>query len=102
MHDPDVIWDADRKLYRMWYVADGPLGLTSIAYAVSTDGVHWHEAPENPVVSAEAIGLRRIGAPAVISQGGELQMWIEGESPSSPGTQIYRLVNGGVDSGNAP
>jgi hypothetical protein len=97
VHDPDVIWDADRKLYRMWYVADGPLGLTSIAYAVSTDGVRWHEAPQNPVVSSEQIGLRRVGAPSVISQGGELEMWIEGVSPSSPGSQIYRLVNTGVE-----
>ena len=94
--NPDVVWDSDRKLYRMWYVADGPLGLTSIAYAVSTDGVHWHPAPQNPVVSSEAIGLRRIGAPAVVSQGGELQMWLEGISPSRSGAQIYLLTNTGV------
>ena len=95
--NPDVIWDLQRELYRMWYAADGPLGLTSVGYAVSTDAIHWHPAPQNPVVSAEAIGLRRVGAPAVVSIEGELRMWLEGVSPDRAGEQIYLLLNGGAD-----
>jgi hypothetical protein len=38
---PEVVYDAPRKLYRMWYTAHGFLGVTSIGYAVSTDGVTW-------------------------------------------------------------
>ncbi len=95
--DPDVLWDAKLHLYRMWYVANGSLGLTSVAYAVSTDGAQWHRAPQNPVVTAEALSLRRIGAPAVVSFDGYLRMWLEGVPLDRPGTKIYALENGGVD-----
>lgn len=94
---PDVVWDPVRRLYRMWYVADGPLGLTSIAYAVSTDGQRWHRAPQNPVLTSESVGLRTIGAPSVISLDGALQMWIEGVAADRNGSQIYRVTNDGVD-----
>lgn len=95
--NPDVLWDAEHQLYRMWYAADGPLGLTSIGYAVSTDGVHWHPAPQNPVVTSGPLGLRQIGAPSVVLRDGVLDMWIEGLPPDRAGGQIYELVNGGAD-----
>ena len=94
---PDVVWDARRGLYRMWYLADGPLGLTSIGYAVSTDGVAWHRAPDNPVIDPDALGLRRVGGPAVTSVDGNLELWVEGVAPERAGSQIYRLTNTGVD-----
>jgi hypothetical protein len=95
--NPDVLWDAEHQLYRMWYAADGPLGLTSIGYAISTDGVHWHPAPQNPVVTSGALGLRQIGAPSVVLRDGVLNMWLEGVSPDRAGGQIYQVVNGGAD-----
>ena len=36
---PDVVYDESRQLYRMWYTATALFGVTSIGYAVSTDGV---------------------------------------------------------------
>lgn len=92
---PTVLWDETRQLYRMWYTATGPFGVTSIAYAVSTDGVTWHKLPGNPVVKATDVGLESIGRPAIIDDQGRTRMWVHGADPMQNGTRIYALENDG-------
>jgi len=96
---PWVLYDDTRELYRMWYTAISTLGRTAIGYAVSTDGRDWHKFPDNPVVSAEQVGLELdpIGSPTVIDDGGRLRMWIHGRAPGAVAKTIYELENLGGD-----
>jgi hypothetical protein len=100
--DPDIVWDATRGLYRMWYTANGFLGSTSIAYAVSTDGITWHKFPANPVVSHGAVGLDSIGSPAVQQDLQGLKMWVQGALNGRVGLRIFALENRGKPSPMAP
>lgn len=92
---PTVSYDARRALYRVWYEARGFLGVASIGYAVSLDGVEWFKYPGNPVVSPEQIGLVSVGAPEVLAEGGRTLMWLHGEATDTLGTRIYGLANTG-------
>jgi len=94
--DPEVVWDARRHLYRMWYVAHDSLDETSIGLAVSTDGLAWHRYPGNPVVRADQVGLRSVANPAVLLGDDGMRMWVDGESASSPGVAIFELRNTGA------
>jgi hypothetical protein len=53
---PNVIYDANLSLYRMWYNGldwnDCNSGLTG--YAESTDGIHWERCRSNPVFGPDA------------------------------------------------
>jgi hypothetical protein len=95
---PSVL--ATRGLYRMWYEARGFFGATSIGYAVSTDGVHWHKFPGNPVVLPDDIGLASVRAPSLAVIGGHLQMVVSEDA--DPGTPLYGLVNGEPDASAEP
>jgi hypothetical protein len=94
--DPEVVWDEGRRLFRMWYTAQGFLGLSSIGYAVSTDGVVWRKFPRNPVIDARALGLREVGTPTVLTEEGSLRMWLDGEPKDARGRRIYALDNTGA------
>jgi hypothetical protein len=95
--DPEVVWDTNRKLYRMWYVAHDSLDQTSICLAISTDGIKWHRYPGNPVIRAAAVGLRTIANPTVLmGDDGVLRMWVDGESITHAGLGIYELRNAGA------
>ncbi len=100
--EPEVLWDSARGLYRMWYTANGFLGTTSVAYAVSTDGVHWHKYPGNPVVPHSAVGLDVIGGPAVRPDLNGLKMWATGAQNGSIGLRIFSLENRGKPSVEPP
>ena len=89
-----------RGLYRMWYEARGFFGATSIGYAVSTDGVHWHKYPGNPVLLPDDIGLTAVRAPSLAIVGGRLQMVLSEDADS--GSVIYGLINGDPGGGPAP
>jgi predicted GH43/DUF377 family glycosyl hydrolase len=39
--NPDVIWDDEAKLYRMWYSGGEQYQPNAIGYATSPDGLHW-------------------------------------------------------------
>ena len=42
VRSPSIIWDSDRKVYRMWYVDTLPtLDNRNIVYAESSDGKNW-------------------------------------------------------------
>jgi hypothetical protein len=92
---PHVLYDARRGLYRMWYQGLGPLGTSSIGYAVSPDGVSWHKFPGNPVITPEALGLLSVDAPFVIDDQGALRMWLDGATSDRRGQRIFALTNGG-------
>jgi hypothetical protein len=96
--DPSVVWDdgANRKFYRMWYVAHDSLDQTSISLAVSLDGIQWMRNPANPVIRAGDVGLRTIANPTVLLGDDGMRMWVEGENASTPGLSIFELRNGGV------
>lgn len=94
VNDPEVIFEAARKLYRMWYTGNTVLGETALGYAVSTDGVRWHKFPGNPVLRPLDVGLQVIGSPAVLADEGELRMWLHGRA-DDPRLHIYGLTNRG-------
>ena len=95
---PSVL--STRGLYRMWYEARGFFGATSIGYAVSTDGVHWHKFPGNPVLLPDDIGLEAVRAPSLALVAGRLEMVLNGDADT--GSAIYGLVNGGPEAGAEP
>jgi hypothetical protein len=93
--DPEVLYDASRQLYRMWYTATAFLGISSIGYAVSTDGVHWSKYPGNPVLALDLAALDAIGDPAVIVDAGQSRMWTSGHELGASGDRIYSFTNRG-------
>jgi hypothetical protein len=96
---PAVLFDARRNLFKMWYQAQGPFGVASIGYAVSTDGLAWHKFPSNPVVKADDLMLTRIGSPSVADVEGTLYLWLEGASADRRGARVYQLDNKGATFG---
>jgi len=94
--DPDVVYDPQRRMFRLWYTAQGSLGRTSIGYAVSTDGVAWHKFPGNPVLQPADVGLEEVGSPALLADEGELRMYLHGRDSSSTRLRIYTLTNRGL------
>ena len=50
---PHVLWDAEKRLYRMWYSAGEQYEPNSIGYATSPDGLHWTRHQDNPVFAAD-------------------------------------------------
>jgi predicted GH43/DUF377 family glycosyl hydrolase len=50
---PDVMWDPDAKLYRMWYSGGEQYEPTAIGYATSPDGLHWTKYASNPVFTGD-------------------------------------------------
>ncbi len=93
VREPAVIFDATRGLYRMWYTAIGSFGGTSIAYAVSTDGIHWEPYPGNPLFTAAELGLLLVSSPTVVDDGGRLRMWVHGTVTGDGSVTIYELEN---------
>lgn len=96
VNDPEVLFDATRGLYRMWYTGKTVLGDTSIGYAVSADGVRWHKSPGNPVLIPSDFGLEEVGSPAVLADEGELHLWLQGREPGVNRLRIYHLTNRGA------
>jgi hypothetical protein len=95
--EPTVVFDADRQMYRMWYTALGFLGVRSIGYAVSSDGIRWIRSPANPVISAEDLGLASVSDPEAIAIEGTVRLFLRGTTSDRRGARIFALVNRGVD-----
>lgn len=49
---PDVMWDEEEQIFKMWYSAGETFEPDAIGYAVSHDGIHW-EKKETPVFRAD-------------------------------------------------
>ena len=70
---PHVIWDAEARLFRMWYSGGGQYEPDAIGYATSADGRRWTKHPANPVFRPEANSAwehDRVTACQVVRQGG--------------------------------
>jgi len=50
---PHVIWDAEQRIFRMWYSAGEQYEPNAIGYATSTDGLRWTKHQGNPVFAAD-------------------------------------------------
>jgi predicted GH43/DUF377 family glycosyl hydrolase len=50
---PDVIWDANAKLFRMWYSGGEQYEPDAIGYATSPDGINWTKHAGNPVFKSD-------------------------------------------------
>ena len=46
---PHVLWDAQLRLFRMWYSAGEQYEPDAIGYATSPDGLHWTRLAANPI-----------------------------------------------------
>jgi len=50
---PDVIWDDNAKLYKMWYSGGEQYEPDAIGYATSADGMTWTKRENNPIFKAD-------------------------------------------------
>lgn len=69
---PHVLYDARRKLYRMWYSGGEQYEPDAIGYATSEDGLKWVKHDRNPVFRpdpASAWEKDRVTACQVVQQG---------------------------------
>lgn len=49
--NPNVIYDKEEKIYKMWYAAGETYEPDVIAYATSEDGINWKKYKNNPIFS---------------------------------------------------
>ena len=49
---PDVIWDEEEQIYKMWYSGGEQYEPDAIGYATSKDGIHWNKRLQ-PVFTAD-------------------------------------------------
>src|SRR5262249_49389893 len=69
---PPVLYDGERKLYRMWYSGGEQYEPNAIGYATSEDGRRWARHASNPVFRPEpknAWERERVTACQVVRQG---------------------------------
>lgn len=50
---PNVIWDEDERIYKMWYSAGEQYEPDAIGYAISQDGINWIKYSKNPVFAPD-------------------------------------------------
>ena len=50
--NPDVLWDPESGIYRMWYSAGEQYEPNAIGYATSNDGIGWVKHNANPIFRA--------------------------------------------------
>lgn len=78
---PDVLWDENARLYRMWYSGGEQYEPDAIGYATSNDGTHWTKWPHNPIFRANSANLweaQKVTACQVIPVGGWYYMFYIG------------------------
>lgn len=78
--------------WRMWFTGVGDNGVAQIGYASSTDGIHWSDAPINPVFTGrsdwDAAGVS--GAFVDMQYNGQLfEMWFSGVAKGK--NQVHSL-----------
>ncbi len=50
---PDVMWDEERSIFRMWYSGGEQYEPDAIGYATSSDGVNWQKRSSGPIFIAD-------------------------------------------------
>jgi predicted GH43/DUF377 family glycosyl hydrolase len=78
---PHVLWDADRKLWRMWYSGGEQYEPNAIGYATSPDGLTWTKDAGNPIFRPDPATPwehERVTACQVVPSGGWYVMFYIG------------------------
>ncbi|HEX3997601.1 MAG TPA: hypothetical protein VHX65_03515 [Pirellulales bacterium] len=78
---PDVIWDAQAKLLRMWYSGGEQYEPDAIGYATSPDGLNWTKNKSNPIFRPDpraAWEHHKVTAVHVVRRGDEYLMFYIG------------------------
>jgi len=78
---PHVLFDADKKVYRMWYSGGEQYEPNAIGYATSDDGLKWAKDEKNPVFRPEPKNgweKDRVTACQVVRQGDWYMMFYIG------------------------
>ena len=78
---PDVMWDAGRGQYRMWYSGGDQYEPDAIGYAVSADGRNWTRNSPNPIFTPDrgiAWENYKVTACQVVKQAGAFYMFYIG------------------------
>ena len=64
--NPDVMYDSEQNLFKMWYAAGETYEPDVIGYATSIDGIEWEKYDQNPVLKAnenkKALDNYKVGA----------------------------------------
>lgn len=78
--NPFVLYDGERKMFRMWYAAGETFEPNALGYAESVDGLDWKKSPLNPIVvhGIEPYDRARVGGCEVVPDphGGFLMFYI--------------------------
>ena len=56
---PHVLWDAQARLFRLWYSGGEQNEPNAIGYATSADGLHWTKTPPTPSLPRTQTSLGR-------------------------------------------
>jgi predicted GH43/DUF377 family glycosyl hydrolase len=78
---PHVLYDHERRIYRMWYSGGEQYEPNAIGYATSEDGLRWARYEKNPIFRPEprnAWERDRVTACQVVRQGGWYVMFYIG------------------------
>jgi predicted GH43/DUF377 family glycosyl hydrolase len=78
---PDVLWDGQAKVYRMWYSGGEQNEPNAIGHATSPDGVRWTRHADNPIFRPDpgnAWEKDRVTACHVVRHGGWYVMFYIG------------------------
>ena len=78
---PHVIWDEQKKLFRMWYSGGEQYEPDAIGYATSKDGITWEKYKGNPVFSNDPKNeweQAKVTACQVIKRSGDYLMFYIG------------------------
>jgi predicted GH43/DUF377 family glycosyl hydrolase len=78
--NPDVMYDANKGLYRMWYAAGDDYEPNAIGYATSPDGVDWTRDAANPIFTGDGSGFdaAKVAGPDVVPDGTRFVMFYIG------------------------
>lgn len=85
--EPNIIYDDDEDIFKMWYAgwpsnAERSYGV-AVGYATSRDGFSWTKYPHNPVLSLEHDSVKR---PYVIKHAGLYYLFATDKSEYPQGT----------------
>lgn len=97
--NPFVLWDAGRKVWRMWYAAGETYEPNVICYAESTDGVAWQKYKDNPIFTHGdrlAWDRDRVGACEVVPADGKYYMFYIGYSDVDTARIGYAVSADGI------
>jgi hypothetical protein len=71
--NPNVLWDPEMRVFRMWYAGGDQYEPDAVGYAASPDGLNWTKHPANPVFTpmpANVWERYKVAGPQVLRHGG--------------------------------